>query len=142
MTRESDQEILDAISNTVRRVERLSELLVHVINRAPTAMTLVDENGGLVCMNRKGQSYMGPGFDLGSSVDSWDAMYLRDDGSVYPVLELPLARALTEQVAVEDEVVVIALPRDRLLRVIVSAYPVRDGEGGLLGAYAIWYEAP
>lgn len=124
---------------SIDRLIRDNETLQSILNSLVEGLIIADHNGRFVYFNSMAESILGIGL-VDAWASEWSSIYgtfYDDKITPYPSAQLPLARALQGE-AVTNELIFIQNPqRPEGLFIEVSASPMRDGNGAMLGATAI-----
>ena len=105
---------------------------------------LVDDAGDLAFLNEAAERVLGLRFDdLGEmSFDVWTTAFLprTPDGARQPAASLPLVRAILDRRPAHGQITITGLDGvDRRLE--VTAFPLDAGNGRMIGAVAMFWEA-
>lgn len=111
------------------------ELLVAALKASHNPLVWVDKDGIVLVVNEHAREIFGR-IHTGTHISQCAAKYelLRPDGSPYPPLEIPLARAALRGEHVREERCKIRRPNGRIVDVYATAYPLRDDAGAQIGA--------
>ncbi|GAA0756179.1 response regulator [Ideonella azotifigens] len=121
-------------------IQHQAGILRLILNSIGDGVAVSDEQGNLILMNPAGEQILGP-VDKVVDARDWSRMlgiYLPDEVTPYPVVDLPLARAVRGQScdAVELYLRNASCPEGRWL--IVTARPLVDAEGAARGGVAVF----
>ncbi len=127
------------IDNALLRVNKQRALLDLIVNSLGEGVLVVDQNGHFMLFNNTVERFF-PVPQLGTTFDDWRLHHeiLTPDGkSFYPKDDRPLKKAL-QGITTENWDMLARRPgrTDRILR--VSARPLRDAAGALIGAVTVF----
>lgn len=133
--KEAEREMMNLLSEVIREREQFSSL----INSISDEVWLSDTSGRFTLANPVAQREFEIGSDeetdVGTLASSLEV--LRADGTPRPVEEAPPLRALTGEVIRSLEEIVRTPATHELRYRLVSAAPVRDGSGEIIGAVSV-----
>jgi PAS domain S-box-containing protein len=123
----------------LQAVEAEKERLSLVLRSINDEVWFVDSHGQITLVNASALREFGhanaPGVDVDALVKS--LLILRPDGSIRPVHDAPLSRALAGEVIVGEEEIIQTPRTGELRHREVYATPVRDHSGQIVGAVAV-----
>ena len=106
-----------------------------VFDQLSEGVIIADSNGKLGMVNRAAEALHGVS-NLNVAPDDYSDVYhlFTEDGQPYPPADLPLARAVTDGVAIDDARWRIRRPDNSEVLAIGSARPIRNDEGHQIGS--------
>ncbi len=114
-----------------------------VLRQLGVGVLVADPDGRVVAVNDRARAILGVDAAPGAApVDAGRWRGYRPDGRAYADDELPLPRAVRRGEAVAAERIVIERPDGTRVAANVSAAPVRDAAGRVVGAAAVIDDAP
>lgn len=120
-----------------RQVEMERQRLDAILNDSPNGMIYVDKLTGQLQANWRAQEMLECSFGPAEGLTPLEGKCCTPDGSLLPVEAHPLSRALRGEFIAEEEHLIIRSKGPRL-PVLWSASPVRDGQGSVIGAVALF----
>ena len=112
--------------------------LMSIIDQMPEGVILLNENGGIEAMNRAVLSL------CSTNTNARDAQGLaamfevrKPDGGLLSSGEFPVVLALTDGEITTDQELQVRFKDGRLVPIMASAAPIRDGAGRITGAVAV-----
>ncbi len=137
------ESVLTGVSENIalahERIERERILLKATVQAMPVGVLIVAPDGSVLLVNQKALAIWCTD-RVETFKDFTKVTRLRLDGSRYPPAEWPIARALRDGAVTEDEEVIHATPDGAQIRISVSAAPVYDDAGELMGAVAAFFD--
>lgn len=115
--------------------------LLTVVEQSPLAISIVEAlSGKRIIANRVAEEVMGA--PLGDSISATTSAIraFHEDGSPLSQGEWPLARAITGGKVVMDAIIEIERPTGERRRICVNSAPVRDAQGKVDAAVAIFWD--
>lgn len=119
---------------------------LQLLRSAFTALTdgvaVTDADGRFVVFNDSARRILGIG-ETDVSPEKWPEVYglhLPGGVTLYPARDLPLARAMQGEVVVEAPILVRNERLPAGLTIVVSATPLRDKTGRVIGAVAVFHD--
>ncbi len=131
-TNKSLQEQIEAHTQTLETLRKSEEKYKSLIDKIQTAIILHDGKGIITDTNPMAITLMGCREETlkGTTLDSDERSFLRDDGSSMPYSEFPIARVLSRKEAVRNQVVGIRhAGKNETVWTLVNAEPEFDGKG-------------
>ncbi len=112
--------------------------LMSIIDQMPEGVILLNEHGGIEAMNRAVLS-LSPTNANAVDADGLAAMFevRKPDGGLLSSDEFPVVLALTDGEITTDQELQVRFKDGRLVPILASAAPVRDGAGRITGAVAV-----
>jgi len=108
-----------------------------VIDHFPTALVLsAEHDGGRVEANARAEELFGHSIETDAGVLQHARQICRPDGTMLPLDDTPVARALAGHVVHQE--LAVRQPGGQLVPVLASAAPVRDPSSGVFGAVALY----
>lgn len=122
----------DTIETPTRAGATEAQLLEAVLDQLPAAVVVAEAPSGRpIALSRRARELLG-----GHAAD--ELVVRRLDGSVVPPGSRPLARAASEGESVRNQLFTAALQGDSERLISVSTTPVRDDEGTVIAAVALF----
>jgi PAS domain S-box-containing protein len=112
--------------------------LMSIIDQMPEGVILLNENGGIEAMNRAVLSLSSTNANA-VDAEGLAAMFevRKPDGGLLSSNEFPVVLALTDGEITTDQELQVRFKDGRLVPILASAAPVRDGDGRITGAVAV-----
>ncbi len=124
-----------------RELARVAAEREAILQQLNEGVIIVDSQGRITFVNDRARELHGvEQLDVGPDDYAQAYALLRDDGTTYPSLELPLARAVLNDETVVDAPWCIRRPDGVLVHVEGSARPVRGRDGEKIGAVLTLHE--
>ncbi len=124
---------------SIDRLIRDNETLQSIMNSLVEGLIIADNSGRFVYFNSMAESILGIGL-VDALAAEWSSIYgtyYADRITLYPSAQLPLVRALQGE-TITNELIFIQNPqRPEGIFIEVSANPMRDNSGTIIGATAI-----
>jgi two-component system CheB/CheR fusion protein len=117
-----------------------------VVEQMPAAVLLAEaQSGELLLANRQATNLFNQNYPLPLLHHSWAAAYaalrgVHKDGRAYELEEWPLARTLSTGEVISDEELDFLRPDGSLATVAMSCSPVRNIDGALVAAVAVFWD--
>ena len=126
--------LAEALAAQTEQSARTLRALIDVI---PAGVVIADASGAIVARNRAADLTLG-GIAYGIADRRTRGYTLhRGDGSVFPVHELPIPRAIERGESTREVAIVIRYPDGAERTVLATGCPIRDREGHITGAIAV-----
>lgn len=131
---------LDQLAEADARLTRERNRLSAILQTSPSGIVMIDTSEKIVLVNPAADALTGtkrvPG--AAASQGSVVSRFYRPNGTPYPYDELPLVRALREGIPMLGVELIIRRPNGWETHVLVNAAPIRESNGRILGAVAVF----
>jgi PAS domain S-box-containing protein len=125
----------------IEQVQAEHNRLITVVEQSPLAISIVEApSGERIIANRAAEEVLGVPMtgSLARTVSAVKAF--KEDGSPLPESEWPLARSISSGNVVMDAIIEIERPSGERRRICVNSAPVRDPQGKVDAAVAIFWD--
>ena len=139
----NNAQLFEAETKLRDRAESAERRLEAVIRESSAGVLVVDaESRKIAYASSEARRLIGLDLNPGDTLDSVvaDVTYLRRDGSVFPISELPLQRALEEKVGTGPVELTFVHKDGRKLPALVSAAPIFNSAGAMDTAVAVFMD--
>lgn len=126
-----------------RSAEQERARLEAILNSSPSAVVVVSaDDGRIIVSNMETERILGQILAPGDDKASYETAveYRKPDGSIYEINMLPLQRALNEGLVSQSVEVIFKFDDGREIPTMVNAAPVRDENGQITAAIAIFQD--
>ena len=114
-------------------IDRERRWVAAVMDQMPLGVVLF-EVGGSITFNQRAEQMLGMKLSPDGGSEQYASRIFRPDGTPVSAAELPSVRVLRRRAAVYAEEYIVRTPEGAETPVLVSAAPILDGDGRLIGA--------
>lgn len=125
--------------DTLVEAEAGDRMLATLMANVPEGISVCDASGTLRMVSQHGEDILGR-LHVGTNVEEIArerTIYRPDGQSMMPLDEVPLNRALRGEIVRDVELVQVCA-HGRKVPLLCNASPIRDAEGAIVGAVAVW----
>jgi PAS domain S-box-containing protein len=123
---------------TEKEIFARQQLLNAVVNNTNDGLAVVDKNGHFLIFNQAMTDLLGTG-PADSKTYDWSKkfnIYQKDSDTLVPIKDLPIVRALQGEF-IKDEIYLIKNPKKGNVYLSISASPIKDEKGEIIGALVV-----
>ncbi|MCL5961499.1 MAG: ATP-binding protein [Chloroflexi bacterium] len=132
----------DELARLRQTAEAEKQNLQIIIDSMPEGVVICDAEGRITITNKAADELYRRPVPYGAPVDEYaeDLQLYRPDGTLYPSLELPLARSALQSETLKGVEMIIKWPTGEQKPLLCNTAPLFDHEGALAGAVGVFQD--